>query len=58
MEDILPYMLCCKGQVSSCQQLYELRPSDNGEDYNPPSVGKIHVPYVPVRTSQPIAYNI
>lgn len=33
--DVIPYILCCKGAFSKCEEYYKHRPSDNGTGYMP-----------------------
>ena len=42
IDDILPFILCCKTEFPSCARYYERRPSDNGSRYNPPPPGNKH----------------
>ena len=36
LDDVLPFLLCCKaGVVSKCAQYYRKRPSDTGIHFNP-----------------------
>ncbi len=41
LEDILPYLFCCKGVKQKCDAYYERRPSDDGSRYRPPVPGKL-----------------
>lgn len=37
VQDVLPYLLCCKaGVFSDCGEYYDKRPSDSGVDFSPP----------------------
>uniref|UniRef100_A0A1X7TZR4 EGF-like domain-containing protein n=2 Tax=Amphimedon queenslandica TaxID=400682 RepID=A0A1X7TZR4_AMPQE len=46
-EDILPYIHCCKGSMTNCNEYYKRRPSDNGTAYVPPipawTIGDPHI---------------
>ena len=37
VNDVIPYLLCCKaGVFSNCGEYYKNRPSDRGIDFSPP----------------------
>lgn len=37
LDDVIPYLLCCKAErFSKCTSFYEKRPSDRGFDFSPP----------------------
>ena len=37
LNDILPFLLCCKAGIhSQCEEYYQHRPSDNGSRFEPP----------------------
>ena len=42
IDDVLPYIYCCKGRFSKCDMYYKKRPSDNGRNYEviPPGMQK------------------
>lgn len=37
--DLFPYVHCCKGELRSCSNYYEVRPSDLGRNFFPPLPG-------------------
>ena len=43
LEDMIPYIYCCKGdqdvKKARCDVYYEHRPSDNGSNFQPPIPG-------------------
>ena len=41
IEDVLPFLYCCKGKVmDNCREYYyQARPSDDGSRYEPPNPG-------------------
>ena len=45
LDDLLPYIYCCKSEFSNCVMYYEKRPSDNGQNYEviPPGLYTIYV---------------
>ena len=47
IDDVLPYIYCCKGRFSTCDMYYKKRPSDTGRDYviTPPG-SQEHTSYI------------
>ena len=35
LHDVIPFIFCCKGLFSNCDNYYDRRPSDNGDGYVP-----------------------
>ena len=33
LDDVLPYIYCCKGNINICNKYYDKRPSDTGRNY-------------------------
>ena len=39
LHDVVPFLLCCKGLFSNCEEYYKHRPSDNGSRFMPDPPG-------------------
>lgn len=39
LDDLFPYVYCCKGEFPDCAKYYERRPSDDGSRFFPPVPG-------------------
>ena len=46
VDDLLPYILCCKGDYNICDKYYSARPVSNEADYILPIPGKSDAYYI------------
>ena len=37
LQDVYPFVVCCKGRLPDCSKYYEDRPSDDGSNFVPPT---------------------
>lgn len=45
VNDLFPYVYCCKGEFLDCAKYYERRPSDTGSRFTPPVPGMGNMVY-------------
>lgn len=43
LNDLFPYVYCCKGEFPDCAKYYERRPSDDGSRFSPPVPGTSYI---------------
>ena len=51
LEDIYPFVICCKGRFSDCTKYYERRPSHDGSNFVPPPPPGTYMPQLEYRIS-------
>ena len=43
LQDVYPFVVCCKGRFPDCSKYYEDRPSDDGSNFVPPTPPGIYL---------------